>query len=319
MEENKQIKLLYQRYLDDTCTEEEMNSFLNLMEQDHPQVRELMELTWEEQEQEYTKTILERNQINAEHTGKRSLLKMTVLLSVAATLILILGGLYLLKPGFVQDIFRENSQEVFTGAGEYKQVNLTDGTKIWMSPNSKLIYPDRFKDGNRAINFTGEAFFEVKHDPSHPFLITTGRVRTTVLGTSFNIAAYTAIPTVRVTLLKGKIAVAIADKKLEILPHEQANVNVSSEVISKVAFPEADAFLNQRTGLFIYKGNLLFDVVNDLENHYNVSIKLDPELMHRHFYGNLNMDRPMLETLTKLCLITEIRMMKSGEGYKLSP
>lgn len=319
MEENKHIKILYQRYLDDTCTEEEMNSFLDLMEQDHPQVRKLMELTWEEQEQEYTKKVQESNQIITQPTGKRNILKMRVVLSVAATLVLILGGLYLLKPGFVQDIFRESNQEVLTGAGEYKQVNLTDGTKIWLSPNSKLVYPYRFKDGNRVINFTGEAFFEVKRDPSHPFLITTGRVRTTVLGTSFNIAAYTAMSTVRVTLLKGKVAVAIADKKLQILPYEQANVNISSEVISKITFPEAAAFLNQRTGLFIYKGNLLSDVVNDLENHYNVTIKLEPKLMNKHFYGNLNMDRPILETLTKLCLITEIRMMKSGEGYKLSP
>ncbi|HWW42881.1 FecR family protein [Pedobacter sp.] len=319
MEENKHIKLLYQRYLDDICTEEEMNSFLDLMEQDHPQVRELMELTWEEQEQEYTIKVRERNQINTGPTGKRSILKMTVLLSVAATLVLILGGLYLLKPGFVQDIFKESNQQVLTGPGEYKQVNLTDGTKIWLSPNSKLVYPYRFKDGNRAINFTGEAFFEVKHDPSHPFLITTGRVNTTVLGTSFNIAAYKATPTVRVTLLKGKVVVAIENKKLQILPCEQANVNISSEVISKIAFPEAAVFLNQRTGLFIYKGNLLSHVVNDLENHYNVTIKLDPKLMNKHFYGNLNMDRPILETLTKLCLITEIRMMKSGERYKLSP
>lgn len=84
---------------------------------------------------------------------------------------------------------------------------LSDSSKVWLNPGSRLLYPEKFSGKERKVQLTGEAFFDIKHDAGHPFVVRGGDLITTVLGTSFlfktNAASYP-----EVTVLTGKVAVA---------------------------------------------------------------------------------------------------------------
>lgn len=85
-------------------------------------------------------------------------------------------------------------------------LRLPDGTRIWVNENTEIQYPEQFTGNVRTVTLKGEAFFEVAKNPSKPFIITSGAIRTTVLGTSFNVKAYASIqPEVHVRTGKVKV------------------------------------------------------------------------------------------------------------------
>jgi len=105
-------------------------------------------------------------------------------------------------------------------------VNLPDGSTVVLNENSQLSYTAAFGHEAREVNFSGEGYFDIAHDPKKPFIVHTGEVKTTVLGTAFNLKAYKEQSNVEVTVTRGKVAVG--DKKRvfdNILPRQQMIVN----------------------------------------------------------------------------------------------
>lgn len=88
--------------------------------------------------------------------------------------------------------------------GQYRVV-LADGTKVWLNSTSSLRFPERFSTGQRVVELSGEAYFEVAHDQQHPFVVKTADMDVKVLGTSFNVMAYPNEPQHRTTLIEGSV------------------------------------------------------------------------------------------------------------------
>lgn len=89
---------------------------------------------------------------------------------------------------------------------DIRLLRLPDGTRVWVNQNTEIEYPAQFAANERTVTLKGEAFFEVEKDPSRPFIITSGAIKTTVLGTSFNVHAYDgAAPEVHVRTGKVKV------------------------------------------------------------------------------------------------------------------
>ena len=95
--------------------------------------------------------------------------------------------------------------------GRPYQLQLADGSKIWLNAASSLRYPDLFDGGTRTVTLTGEGYFEVAHDPSRPFMVRTGNQLVEVLGTHFNINSYNDEDAVRTTLLEGSVKTSVVD------------------------------------------------------------------------------------------------------------
>jgi len=108
---------------------------------------------------------------------------------------------------FTENLFPEKTIITQTFPNDVRLLRLPDGTRVWINENSKLEYPEVFSGKQRKVTLTGEAFFEVKRDTSKPFIIHSGRIETTVLGTSFNIMAYNGKAPV-VAVRTGKVKVA---------------------------------------------------------------------------------------------------------------
>ncbi|CAM3994469.1 FecR family protein [Pedobacter westerhofensis] len=155
----------------------------------------------------------------------------------AAVLILLAAGLFFLKPAEQKDKLLQTTAGIKPPVhpGLRKWIKLPDGTSVQLNADSKLDYPESFAGKNtREVTLTGEAFFDVKHDASHPFIIHTGKLKTTVLGTAFNISAYPSARTLTVTVTRGKVMVQNASATLAVLrPNQQLTWDITTAVAQK--------------------------------------------------------------------------------------
>jgi len=133
--------------------------------------------------------------------------------AAAIVLLFMLGGIgffiSLSNPFEEEEIEKETANTLLRKEVPYGQkltIQLSDGSKVKLNAGSRLIYPEAFDGDKREVTLVGEAFFEVQKDPEKPFIIKSGEVKTTVLGTSFNIKAYEADDKVEVALVSGKVA-----------------------------------------------------------------------------------------------------------------
>lgn len=126
--------------------------------------------------------------------------------------------------------FSSNSpskSQVVTKKGSKTMVKLPDGSSVWINSDSRLQYTDNFKGKLREVWLDGEAFFDVKKDPAHPFVIHTDKINIKVLGTSFNVKSYPADQLIETSLIKGRIEVSFNDRPSEniiLRPNEKLTV-----------------------------------------------------------------------------------------------
>lgn len=155
----------------------------------------------------------------------------------AASVVLISAiSYFVLKPVTKPSIAaKSKTGETAEKTGEHKWIKLPDGTSVQLNSDSRLVYNQDFKGKKkREVTLYGEAFFDVVHDAAHPFIIHTGKITTTVLGTAFNISAYDHQKAVTVTVTRGRVMVQRADKTLAVLtPNQQLSWKIGQEYQSK--------------------------------------------------------------------------------------
>ncbi|MCX2453165.1 FecR domain-containing protein [Pedobacter sp. PLR] len=344
MEEKEELIRLYQLYLNNRCTAEELNRFFILINKgkEEENLVQLLSATWDQiplapetgllpyflpQENPQQTAAIPDQHLATRNTGNPDIpfpksYPMFRYVAAIAAMLLLVCGIYFYRAELWTGIAGAPKMEIASVGHDRKQLQLSDGTKVWLSPHSKLTYPANFEGNNRLVSLDGEAFFEVAHDANHPFIIQSGKVSTRVLGTSFSLSAYPKEEDVNITLLSGKVAVSLdaAGKTREavITANQRISVDKKQETISTINFPDAKDFLDRRLGLFDYKGTPLAEVIEDLEMQYQVQINLSPELQDHRFYGHLNMNTTLLQSLQKLCTVMESNWKKDGGQYVIT-
>ena len=121
--------------------------------------------------------------------------------SLAAVILLCLAGWgiyeYVIPP----------REQTYAAYAEVRTILLPDSTEVTLNRYSTLTCPVRFKGKNRNVSLSGEAYFEVRKDARHPFIVQADEVEVKVLGTHFNLEAYPDDPEIKTTLLEGAVAV----------------------------------------------------------------------------------------------------------------
>ncbi|WP_315822132.1 FecR family protein [Paraflavitalea speifideaquila] len=142
---------------------------------------------------------------------------------------------------------RNGLVEITTPRTVKDTVRLPDGSTIVLNAGSRLHYPENFSNTERSISLEeGEAFFEVAHDPAHPFVVHTGPLTTTALGTSFNIRTYATENKVTVALFTGKVKIDhlnTAGNKastMMLLPSEQVSFDRRQLSLRKTSFAKSE-------------------------------------------------------------------------------
>ena len=169
--------------------------------------------------------------------------------------------------------------------GMNKQLTLTDGTQVWLNAESTLEYPETFEGKpNREVYLKGEAYFEVTKNASQPFRVKTDALETLVLGTSFNVRAYSKEDT-QVTLVEG--SVKVSDKhqnELRLQPGEHTD-----QKLNKTKVEKADDYHSWAEGMFYFDHTELVEIMRELGRWYNINIVFtNKEIMHErlHFQAN---------------------------------
>ena len=123
-------------------------------------------------------------------------------------------------------------------------MTLSDGTRIWLNSESSIRYPNLFTGNERQVEITGEAYFEVAHDPNKEFIVSSGNVKTEVLGTHFNVNAYRDDGNTKITLLEGSVRVTSEHHETTLVPGQQAEVNGDVKLVAHADLDEAMAWKN---------------------------------------------------------------------------
>lgn len=164
-------------------------------------------------------------------------------------------------------------KEVVTGNGERKMITLPDESKVILNANSRLRFPEVFEQDIRKTILSGEGFFEVTKNPEKPFVVTTDKFQTNVLGTRFNVRAYSHENQQSVALVSGKVRVKINHTSLDLHPDEIGIMNVAKGSIEQKDF-EPKEITGWKDGILLFR-KAGFDVVfNKLEEMYGVRIKV---------------------------------------------
>jgi transmembrane sensor len=187
--------------------------------------------------------------------------------------------------------------KIETPVGGQYQVNLPDGSKVWLNSSSSIRYPVRFTGGERKIEITGEAYFEVSHDASMPFRVVSAKQTVEVLGTSFNIMAYTDEMATSTTLIHGSVRVSQGEKSKVISPGQQTSVNDENINIKEADVEEAMAWKN---GYFIFKSEDIHSIMRKISRWYNVKVEYNGDEIGKVFGGKISRSRKVSEVLKML-------------------
>jgi transmembrane sensor len=159
------------------------------------------------------------------------------------------------------------------GNGKITQYILSDGTKISLNCNSTITYAKFFKGNTRDVKLDGEAFFEVAKDKTKPFTVMANGIKTTVLGTKFNVAAYKNLKQINVALVEGKVEVQTAEgrDKLILKPSEMATFDVKSGSLSR-SIANALTLSSWKDGNIVFSSANFEDIATKLQNTYGIKL-----------------------------------------------
>jgi len=184
---------------------------------------------------------------------------------------------------------------ITTPRGGQYQVILPDGTQVMLNAASSLTYPVVFGGGDRLVKLTGEAYFEVAKDKLHPFKVNSGTQTVTVLGTHFNINAYSDEALVKTTLLEGSVAVTSGTNETKIIPGQQALLAADGQLSKKTVDPDKE--VAWKNGLFSFDGDDVKTIMRQIARWYNVDISYSGALPDEKFYGEITRSSKLADVL----------------------
>jgi hypothetical protein len=208
-----------------------------------------------------------------------------------------------------------------TPKGRQFQLVLPDGSKVWLNAASSITYPIAFRNKERRVEISGEAYFEVAHDKTKPFIVQTSNQQVQALGTSFNVYAYENEELEKTTLLEGSVRVNAIDNNptrrprvTTLIPGQEARINNSVQLLF-VADNVGEAAIAWKNGYFNLE-NIPFDqVMKQLERWYDIQVVYEKGVPNLRFVGGLSRNMT-LESLIRALKVSEVHF-KVEAGRKL--
>jgi len=201
--------------------------------------------------------------------------------------------------------------EVFAAYGTRSALKLVDSSRVWLNSGSSLSYPDRFDGPNRIVYLKGEAYFEVKSDEKHPFIVKTPTFEVHAKGTRFNVMDYDMNPVTEVTLVSGKVEVEKNDKDnpVQLIAVLKPNQHLSynrETMVQDIQNEDAYKHYAWKDGKMIFRNEPLSEVVKKISQVFNVDIRMQGEELQNCRYRATFQDESLQEVLKLLKLSSPI-------------
>jgi transmembrane sensor len=192
------------------------------------------------------------------------------------------------------------------------QIVLGDGSKVWLNSASSITFPAAFSKTERRVTITGEVYFEIAKNKHLPFRVVAGRQTVEVLGTHFNINAYTDESAIKTTLVEGSVKVS-ADSQTAILkPEQQSSIFYDKQGKISVNTVDTDDVLAWTNGNFQFEKAEIPLILREAARWYNVEIKYEGEVPQRRFSGSISRNVNLSELL-KILKYTGINFKIEGK------
>ena len=204
--------------------------------------------------------------------------------------------------------------EVATGRGEEKTVILPDGTSVNLNSLSRIVYPGTFSGECRAVTLEGEALFNVT-TTGIPFIVSTESMRIEVLGTSFDVRAYSGKPA-RTVLLRGSVRISSGSGDRILSPGQMATVH-GEEGNIRIDEVDADFYTSWTRGKIFFRDERLEDILDELSHFYDFEVEYGNAAVKNLRFG-CYVDRfdeitPFLDLLRRTGKVR----IESADGHKL--
>ena len=233
--------------------------------------------------------------------------------------------------------------EIAINRGSRTKIQLPDGSQVWVNSGSKLTYEGRFDGSTREVHLDGEAYFDVVKDAAHPFIVHTEGIDIKVLGTAFNVKAYTADRTIEATLIHGSIEVLNHNQpgapNIILKPHEklvynkylpgliqekQAIVKASDTPFSISIEPLkkniADSNIVETAWVYnklIFEEERFEDLALKMERWYNVKINIENEKLKNYKMSGSFVNETAQEAITILQFLVPFKYSIKNNEIKI--
>lgn len=251
---------------------------------------------------------------------------------------IVIGGIRLLT----NSTSNNRRNEIVTRNGSRTSIELPDGSTVKLNGGSKLVYEDGFGKSDRVVFLEGEAFFDVKADPAHPFIVNTGKLSVKVLGTAFNVNTYDdAVETV---LIKGKIEVQLKNQeesRIVLKPLEKLTVSgnkykaenkdepTDSHVPKEIKYQVSTISRNEEINDFsetawlnnklAFKDETFASLKTRLERWYNVHIEIAGEQLKNEELTGVFQNENIMQALEALKVIAPFKYHQSNDTIFIQP
>lgn len=236
--------------------------------------------------------------------GKSLFLKLSRIAAIFIIGILSATSIYFYYETTVHTDDRQT--EFISHSGFRNQFRLPDGTAGWLGYGSKLKYHiDR--DNRRIVDLDGLAFFDVVHQKKQPFIVKTpAKLDIEVLGTRFNVSAYSADNLCEIVLEQGSVKLNLPDLTVQnMVPNERVIYHSDDQLIEKMKVDVAD-FLAWKNGKLILKDVSLSETCVKLSRFYNVEFDLQAKGLHEQRIRMTLKDDPLEDALKLLTIISPV-------------
>jgi transmembrane sensor len=204
-----------------------------------------------------------------------------------------------------------------TPRGAQYRLRLSDGTQVWLDAASSITYPTAFTGSERRVSITGQAYLEIAHNSSRPFIAAVNGMEIKDIGTAFNVNAYTDEVTDKVTLVTGGVSIDMNGKKTVLRPGQQLQVTTGNgQVVGDADLDEALAWKNGKF-LFGEKADIA-TIMRQLSRWYDVDVRYEGQV-RAHFGGSMSRQVNVSEVLEKLEMTGAVKFRIEGKTIIVMP
>jgi ferric-dicitrate binding protein FerR (iron transport regulator) len=331
------LKHLFDKYLQNACTEAELREFWELMGQlsENDLIHGDIKALWDKDPsplhpaagtdaEKLYRSVMEKaqaEQVNYLRRHRRQRSPVVMYIGMAASLLLLIfAGWWLTRtPAPVPAHTAQTAPPDSAAGPQHEVVRLPDGTIAILNRNSRLDFPPAFSGNAREVRLTGEAYFQVKKDDRKPFRVHAGSITTTVLGTTFNIKAYPADGNIAVTVTSGKVRVSDSRRTLAILEKNNRLVVNRQTGEAEKAQVNARPFVAWKQQELVFRNLTLAEVATALGYHFDAEIRFGNEQLARcRFTGSFPGGNELEQVLDVITAVTGSSWEQEGSVIIIS-
>lgn len=202
---------------------------------------------------------------------------------------------------------------ISTPRGKPYQIELPDGSQVWLNAASSLRFPTAFTGKERRVEITGEAYFEIAKNTAMPFFVKVKDAEVQVLGTHFNIMAYDEEDVVKTTLLQGAVRFVSTNSSLLLEPGQQSQLGKNGQVKIERSVNLSDV-MAWKNGSFHFGSENIKVVMRQLSRWYDIDIEYQDNgtELKDQFYADIPRNTNLTDVLKVLELTGKVKFKTEG-------